>query len=330
MAILVVIWIAGAMISYANNSEFDYGYSAIVLNRYLFFFILSCFFLDRAQSNSFEDRCRFIFESFLLLNNLLILIGFFFKLDIFSTYDPRGEIEDQRFGYKGLIHGGNDIAGIYILGIAYFFRENFKYKAHKTIPMILTCSAALLTGTKAGLLSVLGISIYYLATYRFKTFFSLISAAGVVAACWLAIKWNMVYQNYVVPFIETVESMDVLSYLMSSRNEFIDQNFGFIKSNWSWLNYITGDAFLYSETDVIDLYYFFGLGSIFYLYFYARIFFIRDSSRDNIYVFVVLIAIAATAGHVIQSTVVPLFLLLYIFSARTQSDHDTNRNNSHR
>jgi hypothetical protein len=329
MGILLVFWIIASFVSYKLNPDFEYGYSVIVLNRYFFFFILSCLFISLNGEHSFTRKCRILFESFFIINNVMVFAGLIFSIDMFSTYDPLGEIDDQRFGYKGLIHGGNDIAGIYIIGMAYFFREYFQYRRKKLLLLLMTCAAAFLTGTKAGMISVTLLTLYFCFRYR-RNYFLIVCLLLLIVGSYFLITYRVIIlDQYLEPFLQRIRSMRVLSYLMSSRNEFVINNFTYMGSNWLTINYITGDAFLSSETDILDLYFFFGLGGLLYLYFYIKIFFWKDKSLDNLYIFLVLLSIATLAGHIIQSTVTPLFVLLYIFSIRKSEEHDSPGNSGH-
>jgi hypothetical protein len=323
MATLCLLWVIGSLTSYYKNPGFDYGYSFVVLNRYFFFLILSCIFFDLARNDSFEEKCKKIFESFFILNNALIFIGVIFNLDMLSTYDPEGTIEGQRFGYKGLIRGGNDVAGVYIFGVGYFFREKFKYGLDKGLLLTSTCLAALLMGTKATLIAVPLISLYYLVRYRIRLFLGMVIPSILLIAFFVSRYWDYVKENYLSTTIDRIQNLSLLTYLMTNRNEFLIRHFKYIASDWMFINHLAGDAFLYSETDFFDLYFFFGLlGMVVYFYFYVSVFFRIDKSLDNLYFFLVLMAIAFTAGHIIQSAVVPIFFLLYVFSAKRIETYD--------
>jgi hypothetical protein len=329
IASLLGLWLIGSLISYSANPSFDYIYSFVVLNRYFFFLILSCVFFDLKSSETFIYHCKQILEWFFLFNNSLIFLGFIFNIDTFSTYDPQWKIDyDQRFGYKGLIHGGNDVAGIYILGVAYFFREQFQQGSRKSFLLITTCMAALLTGTKATLIAVIIISIYYLVRYRIKFFVGIIVPLVILGVVWIYGHWNYVKEEFLSSVFKRIEEMNLITYLFSGRDSYIRSHFKYISLKWTVLNHLAGDGFLYSETDLLDLYFFFGIiGLLIYLFFYGSVFFIFDKSLDAFFVFAIILAIAFTAGHIIQSATVPLFFLLYIFSAN-RIIYDKSRYNS--
>jgi hypothetical protein len=319
--LLIFIWIIAASISKINNTEFNLINSFIVLNRYLFFLVLACIFLNFKDSRFFKDSCGRIFESFFKINNFLIFIGFLFEINLFSSFHALEEFEiGQRFGYKGLISGNNEVAGIYSLGIAYFYREIFKYKkTKKFFLLILTCLAAVFTGAKAAFIALVLISLYYLVRYKLLLFLTAITPVIILLVYFIAARWEFLKERYLSFMISKYYSVDLISFLTSGRDSYLVKNFAFIDTDWNVMNYLVGDAFLYSEMDFFDLYFFFGLGSIIYFYIYTKFFFMIDRTLDNFYIFISLMAIAFTAGHIIQSAIVPLFLLLYIFSNNSES-----------
>jgi len=235
---------------------------------------------------------------------------------------------DVRFGYKGLIYGANEVAGIYILGIAFFYREVFRHKQPKKMLLFVTCVAAVLTGTKATLIGLILITLYYFAKYKARHLIVVLIPLVILTTSLVVQNWELINEKYLASNTERFLSNDLITFLMSGRDIYIVQNFTFINNHWSLINFLFGDSFLYSETDALDLYFFFGLVGALYLYMYTRLFFIRDHSIDNIFVFLVLIAIAAVSGHIIQSGVVPVFVLLYIFSEKGSRQYEMPRSNS--
>jgi hypothetical protein len=117
--------------------------------------------------------------------------------------------------------------------------------------------------------------------------------------------------------------MDFYTFWTSNRNQLLSNALERVSKHWSSINFLVGDADSYVEMDFFDLYFFFGFGALVYFFVYFKIFFLKDKSRDNKYVFLVFMAMAFVAGHVINSAIVPLFLLLYVFSTRsTQKQTD--------
>ena len=190
------------------------------------------------------------------------------------------------------------------------------YEEGGSLLLIATVLSAMFTGTKATFIAVLAIGLYYMFRYRIKLFFGVMVPLFSFILVYGYYRWDYIKEKLLDSLIQKLNS-NPLTYLMSGRNDFIINNFKYIGEKWTLMNHLVGDGFLYSETDFLDLYFFFGIiGLILYMYLYARIFFSVDRSLDNLYVFVVLMGIAFTAGHIIQSAVVPLFVLLYVFSIK--------------
>lgn len=319
MAILFLFWAIGFVVSFFNYSDFDAGESLVVLNRYFFFLIISCAFLDWSDNDSFIEDCKRIFETFFIINNAFIFIGFLFKIKMLSTYDPYGEYgEGWRFGYKGLIWGQNAVAAIYTLGIAYFFRENYKYQQSKMLGLITTCLAAALVGTKATWLTLILIGAYYLYMYKVKTLIILITPALAGLTYAFVSSWSFLKEKYFAFMVTIYEANDFTTFVTSGRNSLLTSVINRVYENWTLVNFITGDAISYVEMDLFDLYFYFGIASVVYFYIYLKVFFIIDKSRDNKYFFLVWIAMAFVAGHIINSAIVPIFFLLFVFSAQTE------------
>jgi hypothetical protein len=330
VVVLIVCWVIGTTVSYFNNLAFGYAYSFVVLNRYLFFLILCCLFVEMRGNEAFAFQCNKVLDWFFVLNNSLIGIGFFLNVDLFSTFDPWGEYESgQRFGYKGLIVGGNEVAGVYLFGLAHFFRKVMLYREGKPWLLVMTFISAILTGTRATLIGSFLLGIYFTFRYRLSLLILVVVPFIAFLVHYVSSNWDAVREKYLSFMIHAYNNRDIVSFLTSGRNSTLGKNLSYVFSEWSIVNFVTGDGFLYNEMDFFDLYFFFGVGSLLYLYVYARIFFIRDKSLNNVFVFSVLMSVAFIAGHILQSTVVPLFMLLYVFASRVDMYGSIGNNRSH-
>ena len=317
MAILFIVWFFGFFLSWFNEPNFDPAESLIVLNRYFLFLILSCAFLDWSEGKYFEIECGRILDFFFIINNAFIFIGFFFKIDLLSTYDPYSEYgEGWRFGYKGLIFGQNAVAAIYTIGIAYLFREAFKYGNSKVFLLITTCLATILIGTKATWITLVLIGGYYLYVYRIKTLILFIIPILAGLAYSFVLYWQVIREKYMTFIVDKYETMDFFTFWTSNRNGLLSNVINHIDEDWTFVNFIIGDAISYVEMDFFDLYFYFGIAGLIYLFIYIKLCFIKDKTQDNWYFFGVWMTMAFVAGHIINSAIVPLFYLLFIFSAR--------------
>ena len=316
-----------------TNSAFSASF--VVFNRYILFFLVYPVLLYYKNDNYFINGCKKIFEGFFYINSIAILLGYLLKLDVFASYNFKESVElgyDIRFGYKGMIYGINEITGVYFLGLAYGFREIFINKNNKKIPLLfLIVIASLLTGAKGCALAILMLTVYYIAAYKTRIFvFAMfpVLIAGVV----------YIINVDVVAILTDTLNVSVsgddsnwflslpITFLTSARNIYLYYNGVYMLNNWGILNYIFGDGLLYSEADLADLYYFFGLGTIAYLYFYGRFFFLKDKSNANKYVFAFMLFLGFISGHVIRSAIVPTFLSLYLITQTTIVKKETTNN----
>jgi hypothetical protein len=340
LIVLLLFWSIGILVtlnkgiglqthSYANfivkGSGNIFIQSFTVFCRYLYFFALIPLVAKYKDDENFINKCKFIFESFLVINSICIIIGFIFHIQYFSSYNPQSEIlpYEERFGYKGLIFGVNELSGVYILGVSYYFRQIIFHNRSKYLTLILVIAAALLTGSKGTIISTLVCTCYYLLKIK-KTFFYFLLCLII----FVAVKYSLDLYNWFSDNSNIVlENSDgsIITFLSTGRNLFLGANFKYIKENWSILNFIFGDGVLYSETDLFDLYYFFGFASILYLYYYRRIIKIVDQSPDIKFIMLIILVIAFTAGHIIQSAVFPTFLVLFLLSSSFKQSFTTHK-----
>jgi hypothetical protein len=293
LLLLIGLWLIGSSTSALFNYNFKYLTSVVVFSRYTFIFFLAMIFIDLGNNETFRKNCKLILETILIGNAVIMFCGAIFKIDILSTYDPYNSIPDhiQRFGYKGLFFGGNDVATFYLIGLAYIFRQTFKYKEKKWWMLIIIFVATIITGTKAAFFGALCISGYYIVRYNIKTTLLLIFPLLILLAIILYNNWNILQQKYFVTLTDYYMRTDLLTFLMTGRNQNLLGCLEVMINDWTFWQFITGDGHLYSETDI------------------------KDSGIDHQVMFVILILLAAIGGHVIQSPLVSVFLMLFVFTA---------------
>lgn len=341
---LLFCWLVGYSVTYINYGgirDASYGLefegetidanpflsSFNILNKYFLFFALFPMFLIHENNTRFIGYCRKLFEGFHYANTIAIIIGFMFGIEFFSSYNAQGDPSiEARFGYKGLLYGINETTGVFFLGIAYTYREIFIHKKDKIVLLLLLLGSSFLTGTKGAILSAALLSAYYLFKYKRRIFY--ITIIPIIAGIlWFAISYDVIQK--LAPLFSIYFNQDdrsqigmFLTFFMTGRNDYIYHNWVYMESHWNILNYIFGDGVLYSETDLLDLYYFFGLGAIVYLFGYYKLFFYKKNADSGI-IFSIFLLIAFTGGHVIRSGVFPVFLCLYLISEYPPYNHKT-------
>ncbi|MCC8423973.1 hypothetical protein [Mucilaginibacter sp. UR6-11] len=269
-----------------------------------------------ADDRVFAINVKKLFEYFMIVNSVCVIVGAVFKISLFSSYNPGNKFTDVelRFGYKGLLIGINEVTGVYFLGIAHFYREVLLYKRNgKIFVLLLIIVAAVLTGTKASVLAILLLTAYYFYKYFRKFFFLFFLPVLSVSIILLLTR----YFYLITAFLSTVAQNDSIMFVITGGRSYrVALFFEYISNNWFLPSYILGQPQLYTETDMLDLYFFFGIGSILYLIIYAQLFFKFEKTNDRIPVFIMMLILASLSGHIIQSAVVPVFLILFLISSK--------------
>ena len=90
-----------------------------------------------------------------------------------------------------------------------------------------------------------------------------------------------------------------------------------LTGNLPYINFIFGGAdlsWIYTETDIVDLYLLLGIFILPLLFTIYKIFLINDQSIDNKIMFLFFLLLSAAGGHLLTSAIIPVYLLIYIFT----------------
>ena len=320
---LVVVYIVGLTSLAISDQGLDLAVGFQHLAQYLLVFFMWMMFLDLQENSNFRTNTSKIMVVFFVVNNIAIFIGLLFDMPLFASYynlDITWGVNGFfRFGFKGFINAINETTGVYFFGLAYFFREHFKKDGKGLFMLLSTVLAAFITGSKGCALIVLAFSFYYLLVYRTKRFFfvylPVLCAAAVVIVPQI---WDKLLPGFVYGvYGDLTPDWGLASVLLSGRDLILERCFQFIDRHWSIVNYFFGGTDLTelsSETDFFDGYFMFGIFFLVYLFTYSRVYFSIEKSRDTIYVFIIFLITVATGGHILQSAIVPTFLLIYVFT----------------
>jgi hypothetical protein len=111
---------------------------------------------------------------------------------------------------------------------------------------------------------------------------------------------------------------------MSDRNSYIIEKVSIMREIWIIPNYLFGGSeganqarSLFTETDIFDIYFFFGFFSIVYLFYYSKMFFFKAKRHEDLIIYILFLIIAATGGHLFTSAVVPMYFMLYVFARKS-------------
>ncbi len=307
-----------------NGVKFFNGFASA--NKYLFVFVLGMVFMELRSSKRFVNEMEMLITYFFLVNSVLVILGFVFKIQLFASYPTgiiRGEVLDvARFGYKGLIGAINEATGVYFFGLAYLFRAYFRYDKKDALGvLLLTIIAAILSGSKGCWAIVLVFSVYFLYKYRRRKFLlKYVPITAMVIFVFGGAMWMYVWTRYLYyfQFFLRPGGEDWITFLMSGRTLEIQHSLEFMAKNWNFGNYIFGGSDLHllmSETG-LDGYFMFGIPFLALLFSYIRLFLEKDSTSENKFILIFFLLLAATGGHIFASAVVPPFFLIYVFTAR--------------
>jgi len=260
----------------------------------------------------------------LLSYAVAIVSGAALSIEMFRSYQADTQI---RSGYKGIVYAQNEASALVIVSLAFGYLRvlRFGWRMVDTLFVVSMLIAAMLTGTKGAAVGALGVTCAYfyarhnlvVATLRAGATVALLIGAALIA--YLAIP--QVYEaaelslRYFAYQSGRISGDKLLTMLLSGRNlKFAAVWEGLAQHNYVEL--LTGGypvTRYMVEIDLPDLVLTFGL-PIFALYFMAlhKAFVYRTQSRPTIrfgkLFFLVLVAVASTAGHVLGSAVVGPYL----------------------
>ena len=288
--------------------------SFIIYNKVIYILFLIIFFIDYSPYTEFISSIKKYFDIFFIINNTIIIFSFLFSIDYFLSYS----LQYPRFGYKGLIPAANEVTGVYFFGLCLYFRDRIKFGNKQSFLFYSTILSALLTGTKGAWISVILISSYYLIKYHRKyllfiiipSFTSIIVFTGISSFIWKE------YLSYFHWFIFKSD-MNLFSVLISGRDRLIMETIDELTGNLPYINFIFGGAdlsWIYTETDIVDLYLLLGIFILPLLFTIYKIFLINDQSIDNKIMFLFFLLLSAAGGHLLTSAIIPVYLLIYIFT----------------
>ncbi|WP_431108166.1 hypothetical protein [Winogradskyella poriferorum] len=296
--LLTVFFIIGQL-----STEEGIVYSNIVLfSKYVFAIVCYMYFKCIPVKN--KVRVFYVFEGVILVNSVLIFIGYFFDVIHFKTY------LGARFGYNGLFYSSSLSSYVYLIALFYFLiveKAHFFYNRKVVFVIFSSC----LIGTKTIYLSLVFICLLYFTKYAKFKYKNIFAAALVAISIFLGylvfFKWGI--------FNEIRRSEGFFSSLLSFRNDlFLDETLPYVKNNWTFINYCFGgvnDFTTRSEMGFIDVLYFFGfVGGALYIILYCKTFITFKINTVNMLFLCFLGCVVFVTGNYFIYTTTPLFLLV--------------------
>lgn len=303
---------------FSISPNFDYIILTNLL-KYLFPLLLFAYFNINKLNTEAKKALQKIFESLVVFNCILIVLGFLFEISVLKTY------LSYRFGYNGLLV--TSATGSYITLIALFY---FLYKKNVAFildyKVILIIASGLLIGTKSVYFGIGLILILYFILYTSKR--HKILGTGIMLLILISGSYYTIH--YWGQFNLIMKNEGLFTSILSYRDLlFTNKTVPFINQNWIISNYFFGgvnDITTRPQMGFIDLFYFFGiLGSLYYLYLYSTNYMKYKFTREYLLFLCFISVIIAIAGNFfLNSSVVVYMLIIREFNFNTTGPYSTS------
>jgi len=312
--ILLAIFLVGQFFLYQNFKELNFLENFNTLFKYLFPLIIFLLAIDVFALPVAKQGKIYKYYKFILgFNSLLILYGIVFGSRILQTYDSF-----YRYGYDGLIFAQNEASYIFILAIFTVYYRRFYLKIKESFFWIIVLSS-LVVATKAVYITFILLLLYHIFTRVSLKKILIFGFTGIILGYFMFNTMiNKIFLNSYNVFMHGYRNEGLIFALTSGRNEFIEEKLKpLLLDVWSFPNFIFGGqdvSNFYMEMGFLDLFLFFGFfGALIYCYMFFKIFQLIDLERNfKIFLFFVIIAIIATAGHFFTSGIVGMHFIYFI------------------
>lgn len=282
--------------------------------------LLLIFIFNKVTRNlKSSERLFKLFEWVLVVNSMLIFIGFLFKVKLFQSYMW------FRFGYNGLFVTSGVSSFCTIIALAYFFFA-YKQEVWKNYKFWILLVSSAFIGTKVvyiGMVLLL-IAIVLQLNHKFKKHLALLIIIAFITAFYLAFfEFGL--------FAKITSEKGLLSSILSLRDElFLERTWPYIQDQWNWINYLFGgitDFSLRSQMEFIDVFFFWGiLGGVIYLTSFGHYYFTfkLDKAQKLFFAFFIFILLL-TGNFFLYSTIIIFLLVLrerIFYFESIKSTHD--------
>lgn len=305
----------------------------ICLNKYLFVFV--CFyFLKVVFSNTHAHAQKSIYQvyEFIVYGNCAsALIGMVLNLWWMKTY-----IESDRWGYQGAFTLQVNEASLFSV-ISLFYGIVVLVNEKRKLPFLAAVISTLLLGSKAAWGLMLVVNFWLIWRFYPKAGRLFLIVFVLVALFLMDVIIEKISEVPAVAFfIELSKSgYPIEKIIFSSRNELIEQAWLNLEY-WGPANYLLGGGglvtwgiglpkwqTLITELDVFDVPLFFGIaGTILYIKGYLLI--VQGVSRKFRTAFLVsFFLLACLSGHVFNSSINSLYLVLFLLKSQENTDNAT-------
>ena len=274
--------------------------------RIIFLYLFSILLLEAAFIYFNKEKRKVFFKYFeylLILNSILIIIGFLFNIHLLKTYG-------KRFGFNGLFISSATSTYFYIIAIFYLFVKRNK-SIYFLVLSILTLISILLVGTKSILLFSI-LLIVYISMFKVDKQKKFISILFTIIIS-ISIVFYFIFFEPI--FIEIFHKKGLLTSMLSYRDVLLkEQTIPHINQNWSFVNYLFGgisNTANRSQLGFIDLFLTFGfIGSVIYIYTYIKSLVKIKINTDIVFFIISLGIIIALGGNFFFSATITIYLVI--------------------
>ena len=322
------VFLIGSLATSHNYENYLWFENFSMINKMLFFFIVVQTLRTTFTNQKNRDRLFLVFEYILLLQSIVVILSFLFRIEMFASY--RSGI---RFGYDGLIPARNEASAFFVIAFFYFLWK-FHIQQKGLIQLFLVALAALITGTKVVLVIPIIILMYVTREIigmkglklRKQYFFATMIVLSIVTIAFLQSDFII---NTITPTLNYYSvrldklGFSILDILLSGRHFRTEVFISEFLPRFNFVNYIFGGhdiAKFATESDLVDVFIRLGLigGSLF---FFLYLKFLLPTGQPItfthlLFVFI-WIGISVTAGHIVFSAINGGYLAILVFFIST-------------
>jgi hypothetical protein len=265
--------------------------------------IMYYFYIFKTDDRGLELTFKTL-DAIILLNSILIIIGFAFEIQSFESY--RG----PRFGYNGLLL--TSATGSYFYLVAYtFYLIKYKSSFLKSWKVYLVILSGILVGTKALILILfcfLSFWFFYFFKKKYAIFFLIFLGFTIsVFSYYFFFKWGVFNKLYF--------ENGLLSSILSYRNDLLIKHMiPYIQDNWGFVNYLFGginNISLRPQMAIFDLVFVFGfIGASIYLFLYFKLLVIFKKDIYYKFFISILSVILFFSGNYFLNASVAIYILV--------------------
>lgn len=275
IVLITLLFSFNVLSNFSLNLETKTIYETFYL-QFMFLFGLVVLVFFNEYYNSINVKFVFkVLEVFIVINFLCICLGYFFNIDVFTSYSTR-------FGINGVFKGNAVASYFYMLVIILFY---IKKNNKSVIFLLISIISALFVGSKTlyFFIFLFGILIFYKFSFKkintknskvFRATFLLFAVVFLFLLSLLLIENNEPLKTIYI-------NNGYITALFSYRDLLIINAYDIIKVNWKPIHYMFGGLGVISkttETGIFDLFLNYGIvGSIIYFYvFVSNIYYIAS------------------------------------------------------